>query len=69
VALNGERGRGEMRLLYGMGADEGGETSCLAADTGVLARCGWGAYCTPVLEYAESRLFGLNTPLADLRAE
>jgi len=69
VALIGERRRGEMRLLFGMGADKGGETSCLAADTGVLARGGWGAYCTPVLEYAESRLFGLNTPLGDLIAE
>ena len=68
VALIRERGRGEMRLLCGMGADNGGEIRCLAAETGVLARAGWGAICTPVLlifEYAESTLFGFNTPLDD----
>lgn len=62
-----------MRLLFGMGADTGGETKCLAAETGVLARGGrgWGRFCIPVLilEYVESTLFWLNTLLADIIAE
>jgi hypothetical protein len=68
AALIGERGRGEMRLVFGAGADNGGK--CLAAATGVLARGGWGG-TGPVLtlEYAESTLFGLNTPLGDLIPE
>jgi hypothetical protein len=56
-----------------MGADIGGETKCLAAETGVLARGGrgWGRFCMPVLilEYAESTLFWLNKLLTDLIAE
>jgi len=53
-------------LLFGMGADMGdGEIKCLAAETGVLVRRGWGTFSTPVLtlEYVESTL------LADLIAE
>ena len=58
-----------MRLVFGAGADDGGK--CLAAATGVLARGGWVFDMGPVLilEYAESTLFGLNTPLGDLIAE
>jgi len=70
----GERGRGEMKLPFGMGADDGGEIRCLAAETGVLARGGWSELCGQaewrgvllILEYAESTLLGLNTPLVDL---
>ena len=59
-----------MRLLCGMGADTGGgETKCLAAETGVLARGGRGTFCMAILEYVESTLFWLNTLLADLIAE
>lgn len=61
-----------MRLLFGTGSDIGdGEIKCLAAETGVLARRGWGTFGTPMLEleYMESTLFWLNTLLADLIAE
>jgi len=44
AALTGERGRGETRLAFGMGADNGG-TMCLAAETGVLGRSGWSEFC------------------------
>ena len=40
VALIGERGRGEMGLPFGKGADNGGEVRYLAAETGVLGRGG-----------------------------
>ena len=63
-----------MRLTFGTGAVDGGETSCLAAETGVLARGGWNEFCGRaefkgvllVLEYAEPTLLGLNTLLGDL---
>ena len=62
AVLIGERRRGEMRLLLGMGADAGGGIMCLA-ETGVLARGGRGTFCVLMLillEYVESTL------LADL---
>lgn len=64
-----------MKLLFGTGADDGGEIRCLA-ETGVLARGSWSELCGRaewrgvllILEYAESTLFGLNTLLVDLVA-
>ena len=60
-----------MTLLFGMGADNGGENKYLAAEIGVLARGGWGTFSVSVLilECVESTLFWLNTPLGDLIAE
>ena len=76
AALIGGRGRGETELLFGKGADDGGEIRCLAAETGVLARGSWSELCGRaewrrvllILEYVESMLFGLTTLLVDLVA-